>query len=68
MAMTTGTKTPATLSAYGITTGLAGFDLVLLLKRNAFRKRYAYAVSSGGKQFFGRMPMPCGRLAPAWRG
>ena len=35
----------ATLSSYGITAGLAGFDLVLHLKRRSFRKAYTYSVS-----------------------
>jgi outer membrane protein assembly factor BamD (BamD/ComL family) len=35
---------PATLSSYGIATGLAGFDLVLHLKRRSFRKAYTYSV------------------------
>jgi tetratricopeptide (TPR) repeat protein len=35
----------ATLSSYGITAGLAGFDLVLHLKRRSFRKAYAYSLS-----------------------
>jgi len=34
----------ATLSSYGITAGLAGFDLVLHLKRRSFRKSYSYTV------------------------
>jgi tetratricopeptide (TPR) repeat protein len=34
----------ATLSSYGITAGLAGFDLVLHLKRRSFRKKYSYTV------------------------
>ncbi len=33
-----------TLSAYGITAGLAGFDLVLHVKRRSFRKGFSYAV------------------------
>jgi len=36
----------ATLSSYGVTAGLAGFDLVLHLKRRSFRKAYSYSVSS----------------------
>ena len=35
----------ATLSSYGITAGLASFDLVLHLKRRSFRKAYSYSVS-----------------------
>jgi tetratricopeptide (TPR) repeat protein len=35
----------ATLSSYGVTAGLAGFDLVLHLKRRSFRKAYSYSVS-----------------------
>jgi len=34
----------ATLSSYGITAGLAGFDLVLHLKRRSFHKAYTYSV------------------------
>jgi tetratricopeptide (TPR) repeat protein len=34
----------ATLSSYGVTAGLAGFDLVLHLKRRSFRKAYSYSV------------------------
>ncbi len=34
----------ATLSSYGVTAGLAGFDVVLHLKRRSFRKTYSYAV------------------------
>jgi hypothetical protein len=34
----------ATLSSYGVTAGLAGFDLVLHLKRRGFRKAYSYRV------------------------
>lgn len=32
----------ATLSAWGVTVGVAGFDLVLALQRRAFRKRYVF--------------------------
>jgi outer membrane protein assembly factor BamD (BamD/ComL family) len=34
----------ATLSSYGLTAGLAGFDLMLHLKRSSFRKAYTYSV------------------------
>jgi tetratricopeptide (TPR) repeat protein len=34
----------ATLSAYGITAGVAGVDLVLHIKRRNFRKAYSYSV------------------------
>jgi outer membrane protein assembly factor BamD (BamD/ComL family) len=34
----------ATLTSYGVTAGLAGFDLVLHLKRRSFRKAYSYSV------------------------